>query len=802
LQSLVDCEKAKGNGGSLSRPAGWVLALFIAILAATAATVPAGTQSEMVEFDPAGLGFAEEGGLDLVSLRGGRWINRAGEPRLPAVPYRMALPRGAEPVSVRIRVLDSLLVDGEFDIRPSVVPRPIGDEAPAFHAAERAPVYFTDALYPASPGEFVGAGNMDGRPVCDILLYPLRYRPAEGRLVLSTSMVVEVEFRREGPEGGSDRFDPRMLDRLVSNSPEHVSCSPAKVLDLPYAPIAASEVSYLIITDASLVQAFEPLRNWKIRKGVPAEIITVDEIESAYSGSDLQARIRNCIEEYHMDKGVTWVLLGGDTGIIPERRTYVPLSDKTSIPCDLYYADLDGTWNDDGDLRWGEVPDDGVDMYADVYVGRAPVSGVDDAVLFVDKVLAYEGVFGQPGDRFKNMLFLGEILWGDLSDPGDPEYTDGGAAKDMIQAACVPGDFTVQKLYESLYNLNRDSALAALNEGQAIINVNCHGTATSISLGDENLTVDSVMSLAGAPSYGLMYATSCMAGAFDQSSIGEAWVMSPGGGGFFIGNSRYGWGMPGFPGEGPSDHYDKSFFESVFITGFERIGKAHAYAKHEYVAESRCDDYYRYVMYGLNFFGDPEAVLWTDVPAALSVEFPELVEGGMAEFPVTVTSAGEPAQGTTVCLYKEDDIYMVGDTDCLGSMTFHIEPDEPGTLYVTVTGDNCLPYLGYSIVDDGSVGVPALDEEAGLGLALEPNPFLSEVRMVVKAAPRSRVGIEIFDIRGRLVRDVEISGSTSGVNTFAWDGKDASGRRLSPGIYVVKVSTQAHTRSAKALLMR
>ena len=762
----------------------------------------AATHLETVIFEPGDLVFRQESGRDLVSLGGNRWLTRPGEPRLPVEPYRVALPEGARVVSVQVTVKSSLVLDGGFDIVAARAPQPLSGATPGEPAPGGDSVYLANEFFPASHGEYVGAGSIDGVPVVDIMLYPLRYNPPEGTLVLATELGVQIEYTAGGASAGRAGADARMIEGLVSTSAAHQSQYEKKLLDLPYATLTETDCEYLIIADSSLAASFQPLLEWKVRKGVPGAMVTLDEINESYTGADIQERIRNCIDAYHSIYGTMWVLLGGDTGFIPERRLYVALSDKTSIPSDLYYADLDGNWNEDADLRWGEVPADVVDMYADVYVGRAPVADAAEAAIFADKVLAYEGVHGSPGDHLEDMLFVAEILWGELGDPSDPEYTDGGVAKDIIEALYVPGGFTVLKLYESLYNLTQAAVVDALNAGQGMVNVNCHGAVNGVALGEGGLPMSSVLSLTNGPAYGIMYSTSCMVGAYDQTSIGEAWVRSPAGGGFFIGNSRYGWGLPGEPGQGPSDHFDQSFFEAVFVTGFENLGKAHAYAKHEYVAESRYDTYYRYVMYGLNLFGDPEMPVWTAQPAELAADFPVAAPCCPYEFPVTVTSGGAPVAGATVCLYKPGDVYLVGDTGALGTMTFYLEPSEVGTLYVTVTGENYLPFLGSSNVEDGDTGVPAGHGAVPVSLSIEPNPFRSRVSLAVAGAPNAEVEIDIFDIRGRRVRRFEVPASDNGVAAVTWEGADSGGRKVSPGIYIVKVTAESATIARKALIIR
>ena len=167
-----------------------------------------------------------------------------------------------------------------------------------------------------------------------------------------------------------------------------------------------------------------------------------------------------------------------------------------------------------------------------------------------------------------------------------------------------------------------------------------------------------------------------------------------------------------------------------------------------------------------------------------------------------MTSGGAPVTGATVCLFKPGDVYMVGDTDALGTMTFYIEPAELGTLYVTVTGEDYLPYLGSSTVEDSDTGIPAGHGAVPFSLSVEPNPFRSRVSLAVTSAPNAEVEIEIFDIRGRLVEGFEVLASDGGVAAVTWEGVDSGGRKVSPGIYIVRVRTESATLTRKALIIR
>jgi hypothetical protein len=868
---------------ALLRATGLALALAGMLATLIPAQASASTCTQDLVFTEKDLEYSKAEGYDVIALRGARFLNRPGEPRLPLVPIRLALPAGAEVCGFSLVVRDSSELQGDFVVWPSQPPQSLSPVPSSEFVPPLEAVYESDKRYPECAAEMVGWGRLGGVTVCDLLVYPLRYHPASRKVVLLREIEVEVEYDLvpEDVDGTASRWCPEMLTGLVANPHGAWRLSARKMSEAPPLALGGETVSYLIVTCDSLRSYFKPLADWKTRKGVPAAIITVEEIAARYSGCDLQERIRNCLKEYHSKYETDWVLLGGDTQIVPDRKAYVPLSDKPYLPCDLYYSDLDGTWNADGDLYWGEVPSDNVDMYADVFVGRAPVSNRGEVRTFVDKVLTYEGARGLPQDFQLGMLFAGEILWGDLAHPSDPEYTDGGVAKDLVHTLYVPERFSLERRYESLGNLSRASVMEILNQGVNIINILAHGQYHSISTAEDALTETDFQSLLNGPRYGLLYAAACLSGGFDQSRcIGESWVLSPGGGGFFIGNSRYGWNCPGFPGEGPSDYYDQSFFESVFVTGFTNLGKAHADAKHEFVGESKTDLYMRYLMFGLNLLGDPETRLWTDRPREMDIAFEDVLTLGPRTFEVVVTSEGAPVGGARVCLSKDDDVYCVEESDYEGRVYAFIDPAGPGTLHVTATKRDCLPAIGeasvvvdmpparpegvsardalgpaaivtWSPVDDSDLaayriyrntlslpesltsvspaettycdtevvdgtlyyywvsGVDSMGIESALSepcsllvggsvsvptqpgsppeISIAPNPFTETVQFCVRRSSITPDAADVFDVAGRWVCRVGLEDDGRGGRTGRWDGKNASGRKITPGIYVVRL---------------
>ncbi len=83
--------------------------------------------------------------------------------------------------------------------------------------------------------------------------------------------------------------------------------------------------------------------------------------------------------------------------------------------------------------------------------------------------------------------------------------------------------------------------------------------------------------------------------------------------------------------------------------------------------------------------------------------------------------------------------------------------------------------------------------------SIYPNPFNGVLRMsgIESHAPGAR--LEVFDIRGRLVRSIELSSSMSSVE---WDGRDGSGKDAPSGKYFIRLNGLERKSVQQAILTR
>ena len=83
-----------------------------------------------------------------------------------------------------------------------------------------------------------------------------------------------------------------------------------------------------------------------------------------------------------------------------------------------------------------------------------------------------------------------------------------------------------------------------------------------------------------------------------------------------------------------------------------------------------------------------------------------------------------------------------------------------------------------------------------------PNPFHQQTRVSFALPRRGGVRLTIHDVTGRLVRTLQNGELDPGVYEVVWDGRDQRRRRVSSGIYYVKMQTEEFDRARKIMILR
>lgn len=133
------------------------------------------------------------------------------------------------------------------------------------------------------------------------------------------------------------------------------------------------------------------------------------------------------------------------------------------------------------------------------------------------------------------------------------------------------------------------------------------------------------------------------------------------------------------------------------------------------------------------------------------------------------------------------DATGVADGVYNGTLVFHTR-DLPG-----IPGGTDLDDVQFDLsvtVDAGMVGAPVLASISRTGFTtVRPNPFrdASEIRFGLVRSSRARV--VVVDVTGRAVRTLADGEFPAGEHGITWDGRDAGGAIVAPGIYFVRLTS-------------
>jgi hypothetical protein len=128
--------------------------------------------------------------------------------------------------------------------------------------------------------------------------------------------------------------------------------------------------------------------------GLSCTLVTVQDIDACtdYHNSeplfnDQQAHIREFCKDAYQDWETEYILIGGDDEWIPAR--HMDTNYETRIDSDIYWSNLDSTFNEDHDSYWGEEGDNGFDLYTELYIGRLTCDEPKDVSNWMTKSFYY-----------------------------------------------------------------------------------------------------------------------------------------------------------------------------------------------------------------------------------------------------------------------------------------------------------------------------------------------------------------------------------------------------------------------------
>jgi hypothetical protein len=576
-------------------------------------------------------------------------------------------------------------------------------------------------VFPSSWGDFTGSQVWRGYRLATVRVYPVREIQTDHGLELEFLDRFAVRFGsgdlveagtiavRQRLIPGEAQENARTLAELVAN-PEVISGyrrehgqvvqNKSAAFEPKKTPsLQGSGVTNLIITNEDMKPQFQVLADYKTAQGLPTVVATTEFITANYrNGADIQETLRMFIRDAYEKWGLEYVMLGGDSDILPPRyvdNSFYPNNGYTSIPADLYFACLDGNWNADGDANFGEpaiYPDPGdlADFAEEVYIGRATVTTQVGAQKFVEKVIIYEGADATAAWA-NRALFAAEVLFPSDWQEGNSIILDGAQyAHQQVNDYIIPcTDMEYIRMYQTdnLYPwdapLTRAALIDTLNTGRyGIVNQIGHGYYFNMSVSDANFMTTDADQLTNGDHLFMIYALNCASGAFDNSCLLERFMQNPNGGSICsIGSVR-----AAFPNI--ANNYQQEFFSLLYCTDEMRVGKLVALSRLPFIGLTDFNYVDRWTFLNYTLLGDPTLPVWTGSPAVTALAGPSGLGLGPQTLNFTVTEGGSPVQNALVCLAKDDESHAFGFTDALGEVALDFLPISTGDASLTITGKN------------------------------------------------------------------------------------------------------------------
>ena len=97
----------------------------------------------------------------------------------------------------------------------------------------------------------------------------------------------------------------------------------------------------------------------------------------------------------------------------------------------------------------------------------------------------------------------------------------------------------------------------------------------------------------------------------------------------------------------------------------------------------------------------------------------------------------------------------------------------------------------------------AVPEAAGIRLAQNfPNPFNPQTTILFTLGTRQKAEIAVYDLMGKQISVLANRFCDVGNHSVVWNGKDAMGRAVPSGTYVVRRETESGVEARKVMLVR
>ena len=533
----------------------------------------------------------------------------AGAPDLPMYPIPVIIGDMAE---MTVSVTDAQYTDYEnMEIAPSKgnISRQVNPEDVPYTYGT---MYEQDAFWPATSAYLEKPYILRDFRGQNIMVRPFAYNPVTKTLRVYTSMTIAMtkvsdngENQKMARRSNTIKVDPEQKAMYGQRFINFGETSKTYTFDEDYGEL-------LIICADMYMSNLQPLVEWKNQSGRPTTLVSV----TTAGGNNIES-IKTYVQNFYNDPAhnLEFLLLVGEYNDITPKN---------------YGSGSGGTCYSDNFL--GKL--EGNDDYLEVLVGRFSVSNAADADLQVNKTIYYER--DVPAGAAWGNRGMGIGYYGAGSGHfGEDDYQHIDLIRDQLLA------YTYGTVTEHHGGSGGDASVttisATTNEGISIINYCNHGSETS--WGVANYSTSNVAALTNDNMLPVVWSVACLNGKFDVGTcFGESWLRANHNGvptGAVAGMFSF-VSQPWIPPMYGQDEMVDILCEEKSSDLFNHTIGGASLNGSMYVLDMAPGDSYQTFNTWL-LFGDPSALMRTDIPSAMNVTAaPSVLMLDMTELELTV----------------------------------------------------------------------------------------------------------------------------------------------------------------------
>ncbi len=548
---------------------------------------------------------------DVISIEDGITVFENGYPDLPAVSRCYVLPQGTTITDIEVTDISTVSL-GNFLSPVPVMLLPLSVDVPDFPDYTEICLDGMSGVFPESPIAGYKTGTKTGYRIGSYSFVPFRYNRQGGELLLITSADINIIYQYDSNapvytlSESQIELAARGLSTFVDNPEMLTEWAPME------RPDAEDDVQVIVIGYRQHSDQLAELVSFHNGLEYSCDSITVQWILANVDGYDYQERIRNYIIDLYQNKGLLFAVIAGDRGATTRlsQLDFPYWTEAMNSTADLYYSDLDGTWDGNGNHLYGEEDDD-IDYYSDIYVGRYPIN-VNEADAFnamLDKVVQYNTA-SIAEDWQTRALLMGACLF-----PMEPEgaWRFGSKYCDSL-ASFFPSDWEWNTVYEDTTGYHPNNQLELFNQGTAISAYFAHGNQEGFYWYYPqpsyppvmNTDTISQMTNCGKLPWSIGY-LSCTTGAIFGNGFAESLVERDSGGAIVAvacSNTSFG----GITDPGPAGWLSINFAHLLFDDSISSAGLTHGLSKDMFWAN--WNSFYaprkaEWILQNANLYGDP-----------------------------------------------------------------------------------------------------------------------------------------------------------------------------------------------------